>query len=124
MMMADPLDELSRRGVSVWLDDLSRQRLTTGSLADLVARGHVAGVTTNPTIFAKAITGSDAYSEQIGELWDARHLRPRGAARADHPRRARRLRRAAARLRRHRRRGRAGIDRGGPMTLHHPSHCA
>jgi transaldolase len=67
--MTDPLDELSRRGVSVWLDDLSRQRLTTGSLADLVARGHVAGVTTNPTIFAKAITGSDAYAEQIRDLW-------------------------------------------------------
>jgi len=67
--MADPLDELSRRGVSVWLDDLSRQRLATGSLAGLVARGQVAGVTTNPTIFAKAITGSDAYAGQIRDLW-------------------------------------------------------
>jgi transaldolase len=53
--MADALEELSRRGVSVWLDDLSRRRLTTGSLADLVARDHVVGVTTNPTIFAKAV---------------------------------------------------------------------
>ena len=62
--MADPLDELSSRGVSVWLDDLSRQRLTTGSLAGLVARDHVVGVTTNPTIFAKAISGGDgAYAE-------------------------------------------------------------
>ena len=53
--MSDPLDDLSRRGVSVWLDDLSRQRLATGSLADLIAHDHVVGVTTNPTIFAKAI---------------------------------------------------------------------
>ncbi|HMH37588.1 MAG TPA: transaldolase family protein, partial [Streptosporangiaceae bacterium] len=56
--MTDRLADLSRRGVSVWLDDLSRQRLVTGSLADLVAHDHVVGVTTNPTIFAKAITGS------------------------------------------------------------------
>ncbi len=68
--MADPLDELSRKGVSVWLDDLSRQRLTTGSLADLVARDHVTGVTTNPTIFAKAISGGDgAYAGQLHDLW-------------------------------------------------------
>ena len=57
--MSDPLDDLSRRGVSVWLDDLSRQRLATGSLANLVAHDHVVGVTTNPTIFAKAIAGGD-----------------------------------------------------------------
>src|SRR6516225_2535083 len=66
--MADPLADLSNRGVSIWLDDLSRQRLTTGSLAELVAHDHVVGVTTNPTIFAKAITGSDAYSQQIRDM--------------------------------------------------------
>ena len=66
--MTDSLAELSTRGVSIWLDDLSRQRLTTGSLAELVARDHVVGVTTNPTIFAKAIAGSDAYAGQIGDL--------------------------------------------------------
>src|SRR5712691_6731728 len=66
-IMTDPLD-LSRRGVSVWLDDLSRQRLVTGSLASLVAHDHVVGVTTNPTIFAKAITGSDVYAEQVRDL--------------------------------------------------------
>jgi transaldolase len=66
--MADPLAELRSKGVSIWLDDLSRQRLTTGSLAGLVARDHVTGVTTNPTIFAKAITGSDAYARQIRDL--------------------------------------------------------
>ena len=67
--MADPLTDLSNNGVSIWLDDLSRQRLTTGSLAGLVARNHVVGVTTNPTIFAKAISGSDAYTAQIADLW-------------------------------------------------------
>src|SRR5262245_19467846 len=67
--MADPLEELSRRGVSVWLDDLSRRRLTTGSLADLVARDHVVGVTTNPTIFAKAIAaGAEEYAGQLDDL--------------------------------------------------------
>src|SRR6266700_3820309 len=68
--MSDPLDDLSRRGVSVWLDDLSRRRLTNGSLADLVAHDHVVGVTTNPTIFAKAIaSGDDAYAGQLHDLW-------------------------------------------------------
>jgi len=67
--MADPLTDLSSRGVSIWLDDLSRQRLVTGSLADLVARDHVVGVTTNPAIFAKAISGSDAYATQLRDLW-------------------------------------------------------
>ena len=63
--MADPLTDLTSRGVSIWLDDLSRQRLTTGSLADLVTRDHVVGVTTNPAIFAKAIAGHEAYAQQI-----------------------------------------------------------
>src|SRR5580704_10453485 len=66
--MSDPLSELSANGVSIWLDDLSRLRLVTGSLARLVAEDHVVGVTTNPTIFAKAITGSDAYADQIRDL--------------------------------------------------------
>jgi transaldolase len=67
--MADRLAELSNNGVSLWLDDLSRSRLTTGSLAGLVAHDHVVGVTTNPAIFAKAIAGSDAYTRQIRDLW-------------------------------------------------------
>jgi transaldolase len=67
--MADPLEDLSRRGVSVWLDDLSRRRLTSGTLADLVARDHVVGVTTNPTIFAKAIAaGAEEYAGQLDDL--------------------------------------------------------
>ena len=67
--MADRLAELSDNGVSIWLDDLSRSRLTTGSLAGLVAHDHVVGVTTNPAIFAKAIAGSDAYASQMEDLW-------------------------------------------------------
>ena len=69
--MADSLADLSSRGVSIWLDDLSRGRLASGSLASLVARDHVVGVTTNPTIFATAISGGDeAYA---GQLHDLRH---------------------------------------------------
>jgi transaldolase len=66
--MTDPLADLSSAGVSIWLDDLSRERLESGSLADLAAHDHVTGVTTNPAIFAKAITGSDAYAPQLGDL--------------------------------------------------------
>jgi transaldolase len=66
--MSDPLTALSACGVSVWLDDLSRERLVSGSLADLVADHHVVGVTTNPTIFAKAITAGDAYDAQLSDL--------------------------------------------------------
>lgn len=66
--MTDPLAALSDAGVSIWLDDLSRERLAGGSLADLVAHDHVAGVTTNPSIFEKAITSGDAYRDQLAEL--------------------------------------------------------
>lgn len=62
------LHTLSREGVAVWLDDLSRDRLETGDLADLVATKAVVGVTTNPTIFQAAITKSDRYSEQLDGL--------------------------------------------------------
>jgi transaldolase len=66
--MTDALAALSRAGVSIWLDDLSRERLVSGSLADLAAHDHVVGVTTNPSIFAKAISGSDAYAAQLRDL--------------------------------------------------------
>ncbi len=56
--MTDPLQALSNAGVAVWLDDLSRARLQTGNLADLVRDRSLVGVTTNPTIFQKAISGS------------------------------------------------------------------
>jgi transaldolase len=66
--MTDRLAALTDAGVSIWLDDLSRERLTSGSLADLVTHDRVVGVTTNPTIFAKAITSGDAYDTQIRDL--------------------------------------------------------
>ncbi|HEU5270894.1 MAG TPA: transaldolase family protein, partial [Jatrophihabitans sp.] len=66
--MADALTALTDAGVSIWLDDLSRDRLTSGSLAELVANQHVTGVTTNPSIFAKAINSGDAYDPQLGDL--------------------------------------------------------
>jgi len=62
-----PLHALRDAGVAVWLDDLSRQRIASGGLADLVARG-VVGVTTNPTIFASALSKGDAYDAQLRAL--------------------------------------------------------
>ena len=66
--MTDALARLRAAGVSIWLDDLSRERLTSGSLAALTPDQGVSGVTTNPTIFARAITDSDFYAAQIRDL--------------------------------------------------------
>ena len=60
--------KLSDLGVSIWLDDLSRQRLTSGNLAGLMASQHVVGVTTNPTIFAAALSDGDSYRDQVATL--------------------------------------------------------
>jgi transaldolase len=62
------LAELSAAGVAVWLDDLSRDRLRSGNLQQLVDEHCVVGVTTNPTIFAAAISGSDLYNDQLHAL--------------------------------------------------------
>jgi transaldolase len=62
------LAELSAAGVAVWLDDLSRDRLRSGNLQQLVDEHCVVGVTTNPTIFAAAISGSDSYNDQLHAL--------------------------------------------------------
>lgn len=66
--MTDPLAALTEAGVSIWPDDLSCDRLTSGSLADLVAHDHVAGVTTNPTIFARAIAEGGVYEAKLRDL--------------------------------------------------------
>jgi transaldolase len=66
--MSDALADLSAAGVAVWLDDLSRQRLQSGNLQELVDTKHVVGVTTNPTIFQKAISQGDAYDESVADL--------------------------------------------------------
>ncbi|MGH3971520.1 MAG: transaldolase [Mycobacterium sp.] len=66
--MTNSLEALTAAGVSIWLDDLSRDRLVSGSLATLVRDRHVSGVTTNPSIFAKAIGHGMTYQTQIREL--------------------------------------------------------
>ena len=54
--------------MSVWLDDISRDRLRTGNLQSLIDNYHVVGVTSNPTIFAKALAGGSSYDEQVADL--------------------------------------------------------
>ncbi|SRR5712691_4741865 len=66
--MSDVLAELTTAGVSVWLDDISRDRLRTGNLKDLIDNFHVRGVTSNPTIFANALSKGSAYDEQTADL--------------------------------------------------------
>jgi transaldolase len=62
------LADLSAAGVSVWLDDLSRDRIRSGNLQSLVDEYSVVGATTNPSIFAAAISGSDSYDDQVHAL--------------------------------------------------------
>jgi transaldolase len=64
----DPLADLTAAGVAVWLDDLSRELLAGGGLRSLVDTRHVVGVTSNPTIFASALSKGDRYNEQLAEL--------------------------------------------------------
>ncbi|MFG2001223.1 transaldolase [Spirillospora sp. NPDC048911] len=66
--MSDNLKNLSDQGVSIWLDDISRERLRTGNLEALVKDKNVVGVTSNPTIFAKALSKGSAYDEQVRDL--------------------------------------------------------
>ncbi|MFK0019040.1 transaldolase [Streptomyces sp. NPDC090798] len=62
------LKRLSDEGVSIWLDDLSRKRIASGNLAELVQTRHVVGVTTNPSIFQAAIGSGEGYEEQLADL--------------------------------------------------------
>lgn len=66
--MSDALTQLTDAGVSLWLDDLSRERLRTGNLAELIAHRHVTGVTSNPTIFAGALGDGAEYAAKVAEL--------------------------------------------------------
>ncbi len=66
--MSDILKALSDEGVSIWLDDISRDRLKSGNLAELVKERNVVGVTSNPTIFAKALSKGTAYDDQVRDL--------------------------------------------------------
>ena len=67
-MSNERLGQLADAGVSIWLDDMSRERLNSGNLQELITDKHVVGVTTNPTIFAGALAKGDAYDEQVREL--------------------------------------------------------
>lgn len=66
--MATPLQALTDAGVAVWLDDISRERLRSGNLADLMRERSVVGVTSNPSIFEKALKEGDAYDSQLHDL--------------------------------------------------------
>src|SRR3978361_958532 len=65
MAQNENLAQLSEAGVAVWLDDPSRDRIRSGNLQQLVDEFSVVGVTTNPTIFAAAISGSESYDDQL-----------------------------------------------------------
>ena len=66
--MSSPLADLTAAGVAVWLDDLSRERLRSGNLEALIADKEVVGVTTNPSIFQKALSEGEAYDDQVRDL--------------------------------------------------------
>jgi transaldolase len=66
--MSEILHRLSAQGVSIWLDTISRERLRSGNLAELVRDKNVVGVTSNPTIFATALSKGDAYDDQMHDL--------------------------------------------------------
>jgi transaldolase len=66
--MSDRLQALADAGVSIWLDDLSRERIKTGNLEQLISDSSVVGVTTNPTIFASALAKGEQYDDQMREL--------------------------------------------------------
>ncbi|MGZ4437848.1 MAG: transaldolase [Nocardioides sp.] len=71
--MSTSLKALADAGVSIWLDDLSRERIESGNLAELVEKSSVVGVTTNPTIFAAAVANGERYDGQVAELTAAGH---------------------------------------------------
>ncbi|WP_221584096.1 transaldolase [Microbacterium sp. G2-8] len=66
--MTSPTAQLADAGVSIWLDDLSRDRISSGNLAELITSRSVTGVTTNPTIFAGALSNGESYATRVGEL--------------------------------------------------------
>ena len=63
-----PTAALSAVGTSIWLDDLSRERINSGGIQKLIAERNVVGITTNPTIFAAALAKGEAYDSQVSEL--------------------------------------------------------
>ena len=70
-MTSSPTADLSAAGVSIWLDDLSRERINSGAFKHLIENRNVVGVTTNPSIFAAALKKGESYASQIGALAEA-----------------------------------------------------
>lgn len=66
--MPNPLSELAKVGQSVWYDQMERKLLTTGKLKQMIEEDDLRGLTSNPTIFEKAIAGSDDYDQQLRQL--------------------------------------------------------
>ena len=111
--MTDHLEELTEAGVSIWLDDLSRERIETGNLADLVKNEHVVGVTTNPSIFAaRSLTASGTTTRSASS--PRRATTSTGRCSRSPPPTCVTPATSCAGLRRHQRRRRPRLDRGGP----------
>src|SRR3982751_4603991 len=72
-MAESRLQKLSKRDQSVWIDSLSRTMLQSGQLEEMMRDDAVVGVTTNPSIFQKALSEGDAYDEQLREIGDTEH---------------------------------------------------
>src|SRR5215470_7764656 len=68
IMTKSPLTELTNLGQSVWYDNIERKLITSGELRRMIDEDELRGVTSNPAIFEKAISGSDLYEDQIREL--------------------------------------------------------
>ena len=119
--MTDALKRLSDEGVAIWLDDLSRKRITSGNLAELIDQQHVVGVTTNPSIFQKAISAAATATSSSSPTSPPAGHRRGGRPHDHHGRRPGRRRHPAPGLRRHRRPGRPGLHRGrpAPRARHH-----
>ena len=108
----DRLAELAALGQSVWLDYISRSLIAGGGLQRLIDQDGIAGMTSNPSIFEKAIGGGDEYSDEILALARQGHDGPQIFDRLADRRRAGGLRRVHAGVRRQRRRGRLRVARG------------
>ena len=72
-MSNTPLHKLAELGQSVWIDFLSRDLIGEGELERMMREDAVVGVTSNPTIFQKAISATDSYDDQLGELLEKGH---------------------------------------------------
>ena len=89
--MKSRLQELAARGQSIWIDNLSRDLVHAGGLQRLIDEASVTGVTSNPTIFQKAISQGEDYDDQLRELLEPDRRCARDLLQARRGRRARRV---------------------------------